>query len=108
EQYSVITRGVNFHLSRSQIEYDSPNYFTWAFLEHDFAEAASKVIYLDRNPQLFALIVEHLSGYEILPLASRAIPDIMTPLVALDNLRIDAEYFGLSKLSARLTEALDS
>lgn len=61
EQYTVITRGVTFHLFRSQIEFDSPNYFTSAFLE-GFAEAQSQVVHLDRNPQLFALVVEHVSG----------------------------------------------
>ncbi|ORY80767.1 hypothetical protein BCR35DRAFT_331828 [Leucosporidium creatinivorum] len=102
EQYTVITRGVRFHLSRSQIEYDSPNYFTSAFLEHDFAEAASKVIYLDRNPQLFALIVEHLSGYKIFPFQPQGLPACMSPELARGNLLVDAEYLGLEKLRAVL------
>lgn len=102
EEYTVITRGVIFHLSRGQIESDSPNYFTAAFLEHDFAEAQTKVLYLDRHPQLFACIVEHLSGYIILPLHPKAVPETMTVWQATENLRADANYFDLKKLLRRL------
>ncbi|ORY54001.1 hypothetical protein BCR35DRAFT_284794 [Leucosporidium creatinivorum] len=102
EQYTVITRGVKFKLSRSQIEYDSPNYFTAAFLDHDFAESRSKVVYLDRHPHLFAFIVEHLSGYEIMPFPTGALPACMTLDSARINLLRDAEYFGLEKLQSIL------
>jgi hypothetical protein len=100
ERYTVITRGISFHLSRAQIESYSPNYFTAAFLEHDFAEAESKVLYIDRNPQLFALVVEHLSGYKVTPLTERVMPQTMSLQVAHENLLADAEYFQLDKLGA--------
>ncbi|ORY53979.1 hypothetical protein BCR35DRAFT_247265, partial [Leucosporidium creatinivorum] len=98
EHYTVIVRGVKFELSYAQITYDSPNHFTTAFLEHDFAEAQSRTLFLDRNPQLFALIVEHLSGYTILPLAQNALPTTMSYEIAYRNLYTDAEYFGLEYL----------
>ncbi|ORY75382.1 hypothetical protein BCR35DRAFT_256224, partial [Leucosporidium creatinivorum] len=98
ERFTIITRGNSFHLSRAQVEYDSPNYFSAAFLQHDFAEARSKVLYTDRNPQLFALIVEHLSGYKILPLAEKALPQTMNAELAHANLLADAEYFQLDQL----------
>ncbi|ORY53996.1 hypothetical protein BCR35DRAFT_249750, partial [Leucosporidium creatinivorum] len=81
---------------------DSPNYFTSAFLSHDFAESSSKIIHLDRNPQLFTLIVEHLSGYRITPLQPAGLPSCMSVEQATENLRVDAEYFGLEQLQARL------
>ncbi|GAA5975745.1 hypothetical protein JCM11641_005858 [Rhodosporidiobolus odoratus] len=48
---------------------DEPNYFTAAFLDGGFAESSSRSLRTDHNPQLFALIVEHLSGYDIVPLS---------------------------------------
>ncbi|GAA5940510.1 hypothetical protein JCM10213_001127 [Rhodosporidiobolus nylandii] len=77
--YTVYARGTPFDLTFSQISTDSPNYFTAAFLDSDFSEASSRVLRTDRNPQLFALIVEHLSG--------------------------DAEYFQLDSLVRKLAAA---
>jgi hypothetical protein len=102
EFFTVITRGVEFKLSRGQIEFDSPNYFTAAFLEHDFQEATTRVLHTDRHPQLFALIVEHLSGYRVLPLQSPSIPITMSLEMAKVNLARDAEYFGLERLQTAL------
>lgn len=80
-----------------------PNYFTALFFG-EFSEAGSTTIYLDRNPELFAIIVEYLSGYTILPLSERALPRIMDMQCALRNLAEDAAFYGLSRLHAQLTE----
>ncbi|GAA5837688.1 hypothetical protein JCM5353_003817 [Sporobolomyces roseus] len=76
--YTVVCREVPFRLTRSQIESDSPNYFTTAFLDGGFAESGSKIIHLDTHPRLFALIVEHLSGYPILPLQPCTLPSFLS------------------------------
>lgn len=103
EEYTVFVRGQRFILSRSQIQFDAPNYFTDAFLGN-FSEASSRTLHLwDRNPELFALIVEYLSGYDILPLAPSTVPKAMTVDLATRNLAKDAEHLGLSALSERLT-----
>ncbi|GAA5854365.1 hypothetical protein JCM5353_000562 [Sporobolomyces roseus] len=102
ETYTVVCREVPFRLTRSQIESDSPNYFTTAFLDGGFAESGSKIIHLDRHPQLFALIVEHLSGYKIPPLQPSVLPRYMSVEAAMENLWRDASYFGLDALCKEL------
>lgn len=96
--FTVICREVPFRLTRSQIESDSPNYFTTAFLDGGFAESNSKIIHLDQHPRLFSLIVEHLSGYPILPLQSSTIPSFLSIEMAQESLLRDAQYFGLEGL----------
>ncbi|GAA5975774.1 hypothetical protein JCM11641_005869 [Rhodosporidiobolus odoratus] len=102
EIFTVVCRSTAFTLTREQIETDAPNYFTTAFLDGGFAEASSRIIRTDRNPQLFALIFEHLSGYEILPLHPGACPATMSLEAASESLLRDAEYFQLSGLVSRL------
>ncbi|BGP16535.1 hypothetical protein JCM10213v2_004537 [Rhodosporidiobolus nylandii] len=100
--YTVYARGTPFDLTFSQISTDSPNYFTAAFLDSDFSEASSRVLRTDRNPQLFALIVEHLSGYEVLLLAEQSVPSTMSVEAAREK---DAEYFQLDSLVRKLAAA---
>lgn len=104
ETYTVVTRGVEFILSRSQVESDSPNVLTAAFLG-DFTESRSRIVRTDRHPLLFTLFLEHLSGYKILPLQSAALPPTMSLESGLENLTSDALYFGLDKLHALLVGA---
>ncbi|BGP16530.1 hypothetical protein JCM10213v2_004532 [Rhodosporidiobolus nylandii] len=85
--YTVYAREAPFTLTSSQVSTDSPNYFTAAFLDSDFSEASSRVLRTDRSPQLFALIVEHLSRYEVLPLAEQSVPSTMSVEAARENLR---------------------
>ena len=80
----------------------SPNYFTAIFFG-DFAESGTTTVHVDRNPDLFALILEYLSGYSILPLSERALPRTMDTRTALRNLAEDAAFYGLSRLHAQLT-----
>ncbi|GAA5954394.1 hypothetical protein JCM3765_004446 [Sporobolomyces pararoseus] len=103
EVFTVYARDTPFRLTRSQIETDSPNYFTSAFLSHGFAESTTYEVHTDRNPYLFTLIVEHLSGYTILPLQPSAVPTSMSVETARENLLRDAKYFGLEQLQELLS-----
>ena len=60
-------------------------------------------VYTDRSPTLFPIILNYLSGYDILPL--QPVAD-MSPTSALRNLYKDADFFGLSKLEDLITERL--
>lgn len=104
-KYTVIVRDQIFTLYKTQIDFDAPNYFTAYFLG-DFAEGASgkTTLTLDRNPSLFAILIEYMSGYHILPLAETALPRTMDKRAALKNLAEDAAFYGLSRLHAMLTE----
>lgn len=104
-KYTVIVRDEVFTLYKTQIEFDAPNYFTALFLG-DFAEGASNTttLTLDRNPALFSILVEYMSGYHILPLSERALPKTMNARTALRNLVEDAAFYGLSRLHAMLSE----
>jgi hypothetical protein len=99
--YTVIVSGQRFTLTRQQITFDSPNHFTNAFLG-DFSESSTRTLHLDGSPELFAIIVDYLRGYDILPLEPRSLPRTMGPEKAKINLGRDAEHLGLNKLAALL------
>jgi hypothetical protein len=102
ETYTVIMRGEPFLLTRDQIEFDSPNYFTSCFLG-EFAESQTRTLSLSRDPDLFRIIVDYLSGYNVLPLYESVIPKRMSPEAALENLHIDAKYYLLDGLVNQIT-----
>ncbi|EIN05776.1 hypothetical protein PUNSTDRAFT_122212 [Punctularia strigosozonata HHB-11173 SS5] len=100
--YKVFVRSEEFVLSRNQIQFDSPNFFTGCFLS-GLAESLTHEVHIDRNPALFALVVEYLSGYIILPLSAASVPNTMSVELATRNLAEDALFYGLTKLHAMLT-----
>ncbi|KZV82664.1 hypothetical protein EXIGLDRAFT_778306 [Exidia glandulosa HHB12029] len=85
DKYTIILRGEPFTLYGDQIEFDGPNYFTNLFLG-DFAESQTRVVELSRSPLLFRILVEYMSGYEVLPLQPASIPPTMSLEMALQNL----------------------
>ncbi|CAE6358226.1 unnamed protein product [Rhizoctonia solani] len=103
EKYTVSIQGVDFVLSKSQIEFDGPNYFTTCFLG-DFRESSTRRVELSRDPDLFRIVLSYLSGYTVLPLNEKVIPATMTHEAALLNLRADAEFYQLDGL-AQVCEA---
>ena len=100
--FLVRVRERDFKLSQEQIAFDEPNLFTETFRD---AKQPPSLLLLHRSPELFAIVVEYLSGYEIIPLSERALPPTMTPHVAMLNLIRDAEFYGLSRLFRRLTRS---
>jgi hypothetical protein len=101
ENYEVFVRDQRFVISRGQVEFDSPNYFTLCFLG-EFAESATRKVELSRDPHLFRLIVDYLSGYVVLPIRQDFLPPTMTLEVARANLRADAVFYQLEGLIAAL------
>jgi len=96
--FTIILRGVSFALEEENLRFDSPNYFTSYFLG-EFEEGAEgkRLLTLNRHPEIFRIIFEYLSGYEIFPLADGVIHGMST-LALLENLRRDALFFGLDGL----------
>ncbi|CAE7213418.1 unnamed protein product [Rhizoctonia solani] len=97
QEYTVIVRGHEFLLDQSQIEFDSPNFFTACFLG-DFNEAQSRTLRLSRDPELFQIILNYLCGYTVLPLRDDFAPAFMTHETVLTNLRADALFYQLDGL----------
>lgn len=95
--FTVFARGERFVLSHTQISFDAPNHFTQAFLG-EFEESSTRTLQLDVSPELFAIIVDYLSGYRILPLDPVALPRTMSVVRAMENITHDAEYLGLRRL----------
>ncbi|CAE6476739.1 unnamed protein product [Rhizoctonia solani] len=95
--YTVTVRGRGFLLTKSQIEFDGPNYFTTCFLG-DFKKTQTRQIKLPRDPDLFLIVFHYLCGYKVLPLSDRVIPTGMSPELALENLKIDAAFYQLDGL----------
>ncbi|KAH7332671.1 hypothetical protein B0J17DRAFT_548308, partial [Rhizoctonia solani] len=96
-EYTIIIRNRQFLLNKSQIEFDSPNFFISCFLR-DFSEAQSRTLKLSRDPDLFQVIVNYLCGYAVLPLSDDFRPAFMTPATVLTNLRTDAVFYQLDGL----------
>ncbi|KAG8753373.1 hypothetical protein FRC11_007482 [Ceratobasidium sp. 423] len=95
--YTVTIRGRDFLLTKSQIEFDSPNYFTTCFLG-DFKESQTRHLLLSRDPDLFLIICDYLCGYKVLPLCDKTIPARMSSALALANLKTDAAFYQLDGL----------
>lgn len=106
ETYTIHMRDETFCLTKEQIEFDSPNYFTSCFFG-DFAEAQTRTIRLPRDPDIFRIILDHLSGYHVLPLADSVIPKRMNRELALRNLRVDAGFYLLDGLLSQMTDTQD-
>lgn len=100
--FTVIVRGTTFILTKTAVEFDSPNYFTAAFLKHNFLEAQNKSVTLNQfNPIIFQVVVDYLNGDEILPL-----PEVLNGTkskeVVINSLRKYADYLQLEGLSMLL------
>ena len=100
ELYKVTLRDTTFHLDRSQIEFDSPNYFTGCFLG-SFAESNRRETRSSRDPVLFVIILNYLSGYTIFPLLAVG---GMAENAVVENLLSDALFYGLDELADVLEE----
>ncbi|GAA5860868.1 hypothetical protein JCM1840_001991 [Sporobolomyces johnsonii] len=99
--YTIVLRNKPFVLSTGQIHCDSPNYFTAAFLG-EFEEAATHTIYSDRRPEYFAVIFEHLAGYDVFPVKLEGLSEEEGAKAIL----AEAEYFQLDGLADKAKEAL--
>jgi hypothetical protein len=99
EVYTVIVRGERFILSRDQLYFDAPNYFTTLF-EGPYLESATgtRQVVLHRDPNLFRIIESYLSGYDIFPLRQDGIPPYMSHDALLKNLLADARFYALDGL----------
>ncbi|KAG9078753.1 hypothetical protein FS749_009186 [Ceratobasidium sp. UAMH 11750] len=97
ETYTVTVRSEPFVLTRDQIEFDSPNYFTSCFLG-EFAESQARTATLSRDPDLFRIVLDYLSGYKVLPLHESAVTKRMGNEVAISNLLVDAQFYQLDGL----------
>ncbi|KAF8601053.1 hypothetical protein BDV93DRAFT_524954 [Ceratobasidium sp. AG-I] len=97
DKFTAVVRGSSFILTRSQVEFDSPNYFTACFLGN-FKESQTRILEISRDPVLFGVIFDYLCGYTVLPLDKSVIPTRMSLATALANLRVDAEFYQLDGL----------
>ncbi|KAF8601059.1 hypothetical protein BDV93DRAFT_546028 [Ceratobasidium sp. AG-I] len=97
DNFTVLFRGVEFTLTRSQVEFDSPNFFTACFLGK-FQESETRTVKISRDPVLFGIVFDYLCGYTVLPLGGSVIPTRMSLTTALINLRVDAEFYQLDGL----------
>ncbi|KAF8601058.1 hypothetical protein BDV93DRAFT_475845 [Ceratobasidium sp. AG-I] len=97
DNFTVVVRGVGFTLTRSQVEFDGPNYFTACFLGN-FKESQTRSLEVSRDPVLFGIVFDYLCGYTVLPLSADMIPKRMSLANALINLRVDADFYQLDGL----------
>lgn len=113
--YTIIVKDKTFLLTKEQIQFDSPNYFTTYFLgEFKEGNEGKQTLSFQRHPVLFELIVDYLTGYDIFPLPgadsstsqSTLIPT-MSPLALLNNLKKDALFYGLDGLCEQVDEQLE-
>jgi hypothetical protein len=110
-KFTVLVGEVEFRLSLAQIQYDSPNAFTQHFrssIEDPGIATNQPPLELDMDPELFAIILQYLRGYDVLPLAPTAVPRILSLNAAKKGLLRDANVLGLSGLRSILQESIKS
>lgn len=90
--HTIVVGGKPFRLSWESLKSDGPSNF---FLEY-FRRKKTKVMHIDRDPEVFEIIVRHLRGYYI-----RSNDDIENK-----SLLFDATYYGLNRLKKMLQEYL--
>ncbi|GAA6029498.1 hypothetical protein JCM8097_003709 [Rhodosporidiobolus ruineniae] len=101
--FEVCLRGSeNYTLSVEQIKADAPNLFTHTLFPLA-GQVGCSVLYVDRSPRLFRLVSDHLCGYEIFPLPP---VETMAPETVLHNLFLDANFYQLPRLKAKLVAEL--
>lgn len=83
--YTLIVGGRTFRLSWESLNSDGPSNF---FTEYFRKQQGSKVMHIDRDPDIFELVVRHLRGYYVRP-----IDDVQNR-----SLLFDANYYGLNRL----------
>ncbi|KAI7879395.1 hypothetical protein K492DRAFT_208267 [Lichtheimia hyalospora FSU 10163] len=89
--YVLVVGGRPFRLSWESLKSDGPNNFFTNFFRK---RKSTRVMHIDRDPDIFALIVHHLRGYHIRPR-----DDVQNQALV-----CDAEYYGLKRLAAFLQE----
>ena len=112
-EYTITVRGEKFVFTKGHLDSEPGNYFSDYFF-NSFSEGEMQsqmdrpelVLYSD--PKLFKLIEAHLCGYKVLPIPPCWLPDYMTPGNALENLRRDAEYYGLRELVELVNKEINS
>ncbi|CAO3633159.1 unnamed protein product [Mucor hiemalis] len=90
--HTIVVGGKPFRLSWESLKSDGPNNF---FLEY-FRRKKTKVMHVDRDPEIFEVVVRHLRGYYV-----RSSDDVQNQC-----LLIDASYYGLNRLKKMLQEYL--
>ncbi|KAF8601074.1 hypothetical protein BDV93DRAFT_608308 [Ceratobasidium sp. AG-I] len=117
EKYNLVVGGRKHVLFRSQIERDSPNFFTSYFLDpSDQVRNKNTRLDISRDPDIFDLVLRYLNGYHVLPIHDRLVPPTSTPETVLADLRADAEFYQLRGLldlcdaagQKRIMEVVDS
>jgi hypothetical protein len=74
------------------------------FFLGDFTESQTRTLSLSRDPDLFRIIVDYLSSYEVLQLDESVIPKRMRPDAVLRNLLTDVKYYLLDGLVSQLSQ----
>ncbi|KAG9090865.1 hypothetical protein FRC06_000849 [Ceratobasidium sp. 370] len=97
DQFIVIVSEKRFVLTKAQLEFDSPNYLSKWFLENA-SRFQDQILELTRDPDLFRLVVDHLSGYSVVSLSP---PTISLPgSRTLNDLLADAAFYELATLKS--------
>ena len=103
KEFTITVSDQVFVLTEDQIRRDAPNYFTGLF-EGSFKEAreGAQELKLYRDPYLFGFIHMYLCGYTVLPLPKDNIPRRFSEGSRLENLILDARFYGLDSLAEEL------
>lgn len=82
--FTILIGGRTFYVSWKSLSSDGPTNF---FTRH-VIKTKARLIYIDRNPDVFELILRHLRGYPVIAKDECVHQDLLN----------DAYYYGLKKL----------
>ncbi|KAF9281431.1 hypothetical protein BGZ68_006646 [Mortierella alpina] len=107
--YTIVVSGENFPVTLSALQYDSPNFFSDGkfvsltvplaykfFLNPNREEYSTRMMYINRNPDVFRDIVKHMQGYFV----------SAKDEVHLENLVMDAHFYKLNRLIENLRKTM--
>ena len=94
EIFTVVVGGRRHTPLRSQIQRDSPNFFTSYFLNHSGQSLSQDTtLKVSRDPDVFELVLRYLNGFRVVPIHERLVPPTCSPETAPSDLRADAEFY---------------
>ncbi|ODV67124.1 hypothetical protein HYPBUDRAFT_6417 [Hyphopichia burtonii NRRL Y-1933] len=88
--YSIQVGYKLFRLSGASLSSDAPSYFTQFFNKEENTE---EILFIDRNPNIFEKIYNHLQGYRI----------SVDTAIEFVHIWSDSYYFGLKRLQEQLS-----
>ncbi|QRV97061.1 hypothetical protein RhiJN_25080 [Ceratobasidium sp. AG-Ba] len=104
-EFTVLVSEKLFKITRKQIHFDAPNYFTKRVLTNP-PTVGSRIMELSRDAEMFQFILDYPSGYSAIS-TDRLVISCLPASRSIQDLLVDATFYELDKLKAICTRLLE-